>query len=296
MKGGLIKTKIMDMLQMLCHKYNLYLFSTVHVGDKFNLDPYAPKTKDLWAMRGNDTMKGTGSSFPFLVSTLLELRGVEPLLDSSRKESEYPLPSGSTNPMEFQLVKAITTRCKNGPTNMQFNFVVSQSAGVQSSLSHYDYLRDHNYYGLIGNKINHRPALYQDAALSRSTINAKIKDYRTRRALELLYQICFIQNDWSVGAALPTAQGIDVAAVMRQEFDVSKLPELLSAQGYAQDEILNSRGYWTYDKEDPRPYLSAYGVLNILSGNYKPKLNPVGNVSSLSAKIDKAKAAVKKVA
>jgi hypothetical protein len=62
---------------------------------------------------------------------------------------------------------------------------------------------------------------------------------------------------------------------------IDSFAEKLMGSGYAIDDILNSRGWWTYTeaaRKIDKPLLTLPDVLNIVSGNYKPKLISVGAV------------------
>jgi hypothetical protein len=102
--------------------------------------------------------------------------------------------------------------------------------------------------------------------LGRTKIFELSKDYKVSRALELTYQLCVIQSTWSL-------QGQPVDYTVSPEALVAKINE----SSYLMDDILNSRGWWTY-KDAPgidRPYLSLPDILAMLDGNYKPKYFPV---------------------
>lgn len=261
MKEGLAKTKIMGLIPTLAVKAGIYFTLTAHVGDKIDMSGgYGPPAKDLQYMKQGEKAKGVGSDFMFLVSNLIEARSASVLVDAD-KECEYPLVTGITAPNEMSSVTMILTRCKNNNAGAQFTPVMSQSNGLETALTDYHYLRKNDYFGLSGNKQHHQPKLYPDVTLSRRTATTKLMDYKTARAVELLAQLCYVQHSWT----------------MRDETaPFSMTPEeltdaLVARSGYAMDDILNSRGWWTYG-EHPRSYLSLFDVLDIASGKYKPKL------------------------
>lgn len=270
---GLAKTKVVNQWPRLCRSAGIVLAATVHIGEKMMEDPYAPKNKDLPMMRHGETIKGAGAAFLYLVSNLFELRDSEPVIDKD-KNPKYPFKQGSTGQMEFQRITAIVTRSKNAPAGTKIPYIMSQSEGLLSSLSSYDYLNEHDY-GLIGNDRTHK-AVMTDVPLTRTTIHEKLTDPKVARALEILYQICYIYNNW-------TWRKFPVPF----DLDITKLPDMLAAQSIAVDDILTSRGYWTYrdefTKNDLPPYLSAYDILSILTGNYKPKFLQARTVSNVVA-------------
>lgn len=277
MKEGLAKTKIMGLIPTLAVKAGLYFMFTAHVGDKIDMSgSYGPPAKDLQYMKQGEKAKGVGSDFMFLVSNLLEARSATVLIDGD-KECEYPFASGITAPNEMSTITTILTRCKNNNAGTQFQPVMSQSRGLETELTNYHYLRRNEYFGLLGNKQNHQPALCPDVTLGRTKATAKLMDYKTSRAVELLAQLCYVQNSWTVRDATASYR------MTPQELTDA----LVKRSGYAMDDILNSRGWWTYG-DHPRSYLSLFDVLEIASGNYKPKLlsvaPPATKVKSSSAK------------
>jgi hypothetical protein len=107
----------------------------------------------------------------------------------------------------------------------------------------------------------HNPVLTPDVTLTRTTVNDILRNNaKVARAIEIISQLCFIQNNWTL-RELPVP------------FDIhpEKLMEELTKSTYSVDDILNSRGWWTYDKKHPLPYLSIFDILGIVNNTYKPK-------------------------
>lgn len=269
MKDGNIKTKIMRQLGYMAAKAGLVFLQAGHIGDKFELDPYAPKTKVLQHMRANDKIKGMGQDFAFLVGTLLQPYAAKVELDN-KKEPWYPDPAYAAE--DIMWVESMITRCKGNMSGTKITSLISQKRGYLPALTMYDYLRECDYFGLVGNNTQHRPALLPDRVLMRTKAVEKLQDRKTARAIEILYQIAYIKNNWTT-AGLPVS------------FDVSieKLTEtLLTKATYAIDDILESRGWWTYDTSNQRPYLSVFDVLGIVEGSYKPKFLKAAAVAKAS--------------
>lgn len=264
MREALAKTKILNQMIEMGPKLGIYFILTAHIGDKRMENPMMPATKEIQFMKQGDKVKNVGSGYQFLMSHAIETRSVLALMDSN-KEALYPYPTGITSPTEMNAVTSVMTRSKNRGAGIQFRTVVTQTDGVDVELSNYDYLRENEYFGLSGpdgkvNKINHRPMLKPDASLSRTTALAKLIDYKTSRAVELLAQLCFIQNSWSMRDLLvPFDMKPDAFA-----------DALLTKTDYAIDDILNSRGWWTYGEHE-RPYLSLFDIMTIITGHYRPK-------------------------
>ena len=264
MREALAKTKTLNQLVQMGPKLGIYFILTAHLGDKRMENPMIPPSKDLQFMKQGDKVKNVGASYQFLMSHGIETRVVQQLVDSN-KEAMYPYPTGITSPTEMNAITSIMTRSKNRGAGVQFRTVVTQTDGIDVELSNYDYLRENEYFGLCGadgksNKVNHRPMLKPDTSLSRTTATAKLVDYKTSRAVELLAQLCFVQNNWSMRDLLvPFDMSPDVFA-----------DALLTKCDYAVDDILNSRGWWTYGEHE-RHYLSLFDIMTIITGHYRPK-------------------------
>lgn len=269
MREGLGKNKIMGQIAPLAAKAGIYFIFTAHVGNKIEMNPFAPPSKDIQYMKQGDSLKGVGSDFLFLLSNLFEIRSAKVLTDSS-KECEYPFPSGFTEAHEMSSVTMVMTRCKNNNSGAQFSPVVSQSRGYEAQLTNYHYLRENSYFGLGSNKVNPRPCLTPDTSFTRKSAAGKLMDYRIGRAVEILAQLCYVQNNWSI-------QDCPVPLAIKPE----ELAEKMTKTDYGMDDILNSRGWWTYDKDEPRPYLTLWDILAIATNQYKPKLVSVPDLRNI---------------
>lgn len=257
MRDGMVKKMIMSQIPTLAAKAGMYFMFSAHVGDKQEMNPYAHTPKSLQYMRHNEKPKEVGSDFNFLVSTVIEMRKVE-LLQDDKKECRYSTTGSSAT--ELSEVTAIMLRCKNNYSGSQLAMVVSQALGIMGELSDYHYLRENEYFGLIGTKSTHKPVL-TDISVSRNTIRDKLKDPTLGRALQIVAQLCYIQQNW-----MTVGSDVDFS------LSVEKLAEQLLAQdGPTVSDILQSRGYWTYDTTNVQPYLSVYDVLAIAQGRYKAK-------------------------
>lgn len=287
MKDGRVKSLIMRQIPALSARAGLYWFLTAHVGDKIEMNAFAPPSKDLQFMKQGEKAKGVGADFLFLASNLLEVRSPK-LLTDGNKECEYPLPTGATSPTEMNQITAILTRCKNNGAGAQINPVLSQTNGLEPGLSNYDYLKENDYFGLVGSKVMHRPALHPDMVLSRTQAMGKLRDYKTARAIEILAQLCYIQNNWTL-RDMPVPFNITPQALF----------EALDKSSYAISDILNSRGWWTYHwdglaADDPirpmleRPYLSLWDILALTTGQYTPKFFQAKTVTTDAVAAKKA--------
>lgn len=264
MRSGAIKTRTVYWMNRIAPKAGLYFGLTAHVGNFIPMSKYDPTPRDLPDQKLSDKMKGVGSKFLFLMSNCCQIVGSETLLSSDKKASKYPYSEGGTAINEFRAISGKMTRSKNHGSGGSTTYVMSESSGMLHHLNYYDYLRDAKRYGLPGNDTTHRIALTPDVSLTRTQTHTKLLPRKVQRALEILYQICYIHNNWSTGNF-----------GMSFDIDPEKIPDMLGAQSYAVEDILNSRGYWTWDKNNPLPYLSVFDIVSILNGKYKPTLHAV---------------------
>lgn len=249
---GNIKTRIMNDLPGRAAKVGVYAILTAHVGNKQDLDPYNKTPKQLQYMRNTDKMKNVGSNFEFLTTTLLQTIKAE-VLQTKEKTCEYPA-SFSTD-VEVNQVTTMMVRCKNNASGIQFPFVVSQYQGILDAVTNFNFLRDRKYWGLNieGNKQNFSTPLYPEGSFNRKNIRERSEsDYKTTRGLELIAQLCFVQQLWSTWR-LP-----DYVRMPPE-----KMGELLNSDKAFADRVLTSTGVWSTSKQD-RERLTLMDVLAYL--------------------------------
>ncbi len=257
------KARLMRQLPSICAKGGIYTLMTGHLGKKFAVGGQ-PNKKDMAYMGQDEAAKSMGNKFYFLMSSIFKISNTSALADKNdRKLSEYPSDSHIAG-TELQQLMITLVRCKNAPSGSQTQLVSSQRFGIMTALSYYDYLRNNKYYGLgAPNKV--RSPLLGDANLGRTKIFDQSSDYKIGRALELTYQLFMIQSTWTL-----IGQPVDYS------ISIEKFAEMLEKSSYAVDDILNSRGWWTYkEAKVDRDYLTLPDILMILDGTYKPKFLPV---------------------
>lgn len=254
MADGNKKTLFTHAIRKMCQKYGLVFVATGHYDKVVQMDMYNPTPKETsFAMRDYKT-KGCGAKFKFL-SSLYARTNSSVLLDSSKKLPLYGDASGG--PAKDVVEIALTLeRCKTANAGEATPFVATQSNGILNAVTYYHYLRLHEYYGMNGNQMKQQMALLPDLTISRNTIRSLTESTpQLRRALELTAQYCFIKNNWNL-----SAYPLDFSKSPKELFDIlnsDKNKNLIS-------DILNSRGYWTFDKECDTPYMSLLDVLALL--------------------------------
>lgn len=261
MEEGLHKVRLMRQLQSICVKGGIYLTMSGHLGKKLSMDG-KPNKKDMAFMGQDETVKGMGNKFYFAMSSVIKINNTQLVVDKNDgRQSEYPSSDSNVAGNELQRLMITLVRTKNTLSGDQTTLVSSQKFGIMPGLSYYDFLRNNKYYGLgVPNKV--RNPLLGDTNIGRTKIFDTSREYKVERALELTYQLFVIQSTWTLlGQPVDYSMPIDVFA------------DKLMQSGYAVDDILNSRGWWTYTgaKVD-RPYLTLPDILMMLDGTYKPKL------------------------
>ena len=274
MRDGNVKKMILSQIPTLAARAGIYFVLSAHVGEKYEMNNYAPSPKSLQYMRASDKPKGVGSDFNFLISNTVDMRAVK-VLHNGEKECQYPTENGGG--MELNEVISVLCRCKNNMSGTQLSSVVSQSRGILGDLSNYHYLREQDFFGLIGSKINHKPAM-TDINLTRTTVRNKLQEPHVARAVELLAQLRYIQRNW-----MPSTL-VDFSISPQELAD-----KLLGSDSPTITDILQSRGYWTYDESNLQPYLSLFDVVAIAQGTYRARGISLSGLNISTVSTDKKK-------
>lgn len=262
MQGGRAKSQMIGEMPRLTARYGLYFFMTVHLGKQFNLDPRQPPKKQLSLLSADVKMKGVPENFAFLVHNLWYLRSMKPLLNKGTKGPEYPRDSSETNDdenVDLQYITCMQIRGKSGQSGIVFDMILSQTEGIQPSLTEFHYIKENERFGLGGNLQNYYLELMPDVKLSRTTVRNKLDEsYALRTATRITADLLQIKK---FCVTIPDGLWCDPKT----------LYEDIKALGYDWGVLLNTRGYWTFDQyEHPIPFLSTMDLLNMRAGTYKP--------------------------
>ena len=257
MRDANVKKMMISQIPTLAARAGMYFSLSAHVGEKYELNPYAQSPKTLQYMRTSDKPKGVGNDFNFLISNSLDMRSVKVLLDGD-KECQYPL-NNSGGEMELNEVIGVLCRCKNNMSGTLLPMVVSQANGVLGDLSNYHYLKENKYFGFTGSPQNHKLQL-TNCNINRNTIREKLLDPKITRAIEILAQLLYIQSNWMPSRVVDFSMSPEVLT-----------EKLIGCDGPNVNDILESRGWWTYDKKNKQPYMSLFDILSIAQGIYKAK-------------------------
>lgn len=255
MKPGRNKTVFTTALNAKCSEMGIYAFWCAHEGEVNEMGSVTPKPKQLGYMRQGYKIKGTGSKFDELTIPLIEVVSAKKLMGSDNASPLYGEP-GTTENDQFEIIVQVL-RGKLNASGISCPFVMSQSKGFLNDLTNYHFLRSNNYYGLVGNKQNHKNALLPDINITRNNIQENFdKNPQLRRAMEILAQLLFLQTKWNI-EKIPCG------------FDINMTPEemyKLMTEKKLTDRILNSRGYWCADDgaEPDKEYLSVPDIITLL--------------------------------
>ena len=266
MEEGLKKAQLMNQLPNMCAKGGLYAFLTGHIGKKFSIDG-KPTAKDLQYMGQDETVKAMGPKFYFLMSSIFKIASTSALeYAGDRRESHYPSAQHGIASKELLELNISAVRLKNAGSGSLTQLVMSQKFGLQTGLSFYNCLSNNKYFGL-GSPNKVRSPLLGDLNIGRTKIFDASRTYEVQRAMELTFQLFFIQSTWS-----KMGQPVDFW------IEVEKFAEMLaSSTSIGINDVLNSRDWWTYTdakdtlKDAERPFMTLPNILMILNGTYKPK-------------------------
>lgn len=255
------KTQLLMELPTLTARNGLYVLMSAHMGDDLALDPYAPPQKKLAFLRNKLKFKNVPEKFTFLVNNCWHAFNSEVLINQSTKAPEFPRNSDDAlrGDTDLQMVRIMNLRSKSGPTGLPFELIISQSDGIHVGLTEFNYIRSMDRFGIGGHDRSYFIELCPDIGLQRTTIRTKIDENpRLQRALEITSELCQITHLWH-----------DVPA--HKLCTPKQLYEDIKAKGYDWNELLDTRGWWTYDDYDhPIPRLTTMDLLNMRIGEYTP--------------------------
>lgn len=269
MRQGIAKTRFLTDVPKLIAKANNPLLMTAHIGKGIPMDAKAPPEKKLQFLKNGDKMKGVTDMFTFLTTNCFHCQNATPMFNDGTKGPEYPRDSDDN--MKFDtdlfLVTLVTLRSKTGPSGMMMQVIVSQQEGFLPSLSEFHYLKTMDRYGLGGNIQNYYMELLPEVKLSRTAVRAKInKDAKLRRALNITAEMCQMEMLWH------DKETKDLACTPKE------LYEDLKAKGYDWNVLLDTRGWWTVNNDEPvtrvdgaqQYFLSTRDLLRMRKGLYHP--------------------------
>lgn len=260
-----IKNQIVEQMTDIALSGNIFSIQTAHIGEKYQLDPYAPNVRKMQHLKGNLALKRVPEQFMFLTSGCWHCVGFTSVLDGERF-AEYPKAGDAQVKGDTDLIELMVTNLRNkyGPSGLTQRFIISQQDGLLNGLTDFHYAKRNKRFGIGGNNINYFMDLLPEVELTRKTIRDTIEENETlERALEINRWLC--QLKYEPGKIDKTM--LASPAKIRQ-----KLIDL----GYDWSILLNTREYHIFGKEHPddKPYLSTIDILRMYHGYYHPYWYP----------------------
>lgn len=270
MRDGAIKTRLMDMFINWAYKYSMCFWVTAHVVQQVDIDPKNPTVKQNQWFKRDEKISSAGKNFLYLPNQSYQIVKPHPLLDSD-KNPEYPAPGDDCSSIELQRVEINridlkVIRGKNNVTGTVIPFVMSQHLGILSDLSYYEYLKELDKglklksgetgpSGFTMRGYNRVSPLLPDININRRNIRSLCEsDYKVNRALEIMFQFAWITRYWNL-----RAYPFDIPTTLEKFVEgVNQSSRIVI------DDILTSRGWWTYDKTEKRPYMSIMDVFELI--------------------------------
>lgn len=265
LRSAAAKSQMLMQLPNVAAQAGLYCSMTMHVGDQHQLDPYAPVKKQLTFLKGGVSFKHVPQKTMFLMNNLWYVTGVNVFQNKGTKAPEYPRDANDNleGDVDLQLIHVINLRAKSGPTGMPFELILSQAEGVLVGLTEFNFLKNHDRFGIGGNDRTYFMDLLPELNLSRTTVRKKIEDSAAlQRVLEITSEMCQMRLFWD------DEEGVFCTP--------KELYDDLKAMGYDWDVLLNTRGYWVYsdDEADALPFLSTMDLMRMRKGLYHPWWHP----------------------
>lgn len=274
MNSGLIKKNMVDELPDLLVSTNTYLTGTVHYGEKFQLDSYAPQHKSLQYIDTGMELKGAPKNINYLSMSMWLIRKVDKCMTASRDGIRYPLKdAGNDNSTEdLNIVNMRMLRCKTGPSGYDIEVIVSQKYGVLESLTQFHFIRTNGQFGLTGDMSangNFRDSycvLYPDVKLTRTNIRSLMDDdLRLARAISLCSDLLQMSIHWR-----EHLRRIDERLIAFTE-KPETLREAVIKQGYDWNMVLDTRYWYSLDDDYHQQLeLSTVDIMRMGLGLYHP--------------------------
>lgn len=278
MVSNKIKTNMIRELLTILPRSGMQIFLTGHLVKEINMGG-KPSEKDLTHGKFGYKSKGVPKNLEFLTHHYWEIVKAQILANSDKTEIKYPSAKTKAETKEVDIkntdkatgmlkVTLNGTRNKTGLSGVPISYIVSQSEGVLFELSHFECLVDHEF-GVTRQGNSFTVDLFPETKLQRTTVRDLVEDTpRLKRALELSAELCLWylhHKDVPSGYLIKPKDLLDL--LISQGIDINFLLD-------------NTRGYWLYEEEIPyaieghKHYLSAYDLVRLAKGDYRPKWLP----------------------
>lgn len=258
------KSQIVEQAPDLTAKHGIYLLTTAHVGQQYQLDQYKPNVKTLQFLKGEVKLKRVPENLSFQTGNCYVISGYS-LMTQDKGLAEFPYePGDESKHSDLIELTLINMRGKFGPSGIALPIIVSQKEGWLPYMCNFVYLlRSANRYGLVGNVQNYALALMPDMSISRTKVRKKLREsFAAQRAAQILMEM-----HWT----FTYRTDIDESLYCEPE----ALYAELKAMGYDWDLLLNTRFWHTTINEGANvPFLSTMDLLRMRVGAYHPYWYP----------------------
>lgn len=262
MKSNGAKSQMIVQLSALCAVGSQYWTLVAHVGDEIKIDAYAPSTRKLGFMKNGLKFKNCPEQYTFRMNNLYYITDCRPELHPKDKTSFYLYDKDDTmrdNP-DLQLATIINFRGKGGISGLPFEVFVSQSEGVLFDLTAFHYLVGANYGYEGKGKPQKQLHLFPDISFTNNSLRTKFREEeRLRRAVEITAELGLMSSLRMLPSSLLC--------------DAQTLRDDLIKQGYKWEDLLDTRGWYTFAENEAnveQNFLSTMDLLRMRAGLYKP--------------------------
>lgn len=259
MVAGQRKGLLLEELNYYASQYGIVIIGTSHIGSNNMMDgggmPGQAPSKEFVHSKPGEKTKGSSNAFERLSCPMLNVTGVNRSMNSTKTEVRYGL-TGFKEPLEDQ--NEVDIRVIRGKTNIAgitVPYIVSQASGLLRDATNYHFLKDRQKkYGMTGNDITQRMDLLPEVAITRNTVRGQaLSSYEFRRALEITAQLAYVQSYWNL-----TQVPFDMFLTPKAIYEAFNQSTTTSIK-----DLLNTRGYWTYEDPNNREYMSVFDIVRI---------------------------------
>lgn len=262
MSSGKAKNQLLNQIPQITAQSNSYMIMTAHLGDVINMEMFPTDKRQLSTLPKDTALKGVASGFYTLPHNCWLITKRSSMLNRD-KMPLYPLDNAVAFEGDTDLSKItmINMRGKNGISGIPIELAVSQTLGIQPTLSEFMLCKDNEVrFGITGDDKNYVMDLYPSVKLSRTKVRQAIdSDARLRKAIQFTADL-LQEAQWH----RPTERDFLVEPkVLRDD---------LIAMGYDWDTLLDTRSYWVFEEEEAEhaPYLSMMDLLRMRKSRYIP--------------------------
>lgn len=267
MRQGIQKKRFITELPNLLGASSHFLGMAGHIGDKVDMgNAMNPKVQGLQHLKVGK-IKGIPDAFTFLTNHCLHNYGASILKNDGTGAPEFPRNSEENKAkgsLDLNVVRSRMLRSKTGTSGWTVELVVSQSEGILPALTEYYNIKTRKNYGIGGSPQGGLYLeLYPELKFMRTTVRGLLeRDVRFSRAMNITSELAQINEHWS--------------DTHTYYLEPAALYQRLKELGYDWNRLLDTRGWWTLDNDDPKgsesdyPFLSTRDLLEMAHRRYVP--------------------------